>query len=147
MLAPAIVRAARERGLRLELPREVEETAGEGLRGIVDGHEVRVGKRSWALPGSAPAAADGHASSAPWVVVDGVAAGSLELADVIRPEARATLAALRARGIQEIVLLTGDRAEVAAAVGAAAGVDRVVAEASPPAKCRRSPKRASRASR
>ena len=136
VLAPAIVRAARERGLRLSLPREVAETPGEGLRGLVDGHQVRVGKRDWALPKNAPLAAEtaGHASSAPWVVVDGVAAGSLVLADVIRPEAKATLAALRAAGIKEIILLTGDRAEVAAAVGGAAGVDRVVAEASPAGK-------------
>jgi heavy metal translocating P-type ATPase len=136
VLGPAIVRAARDRGLRLSLPREVEETSGEGLRGLVDGHEVRIGKLGWALPGIPPpaGAAAGHASSAPWVVVDGAAAGSLVLADVIRPEAKATLAALRVAGIKEIILLTGDRAEVAAEVGASAGVDRVVAEASPAGK-------------
>ncbi len=140
VLAPAIVRAAKSRGLQLSLPEEVRETPGEGIEGKVDGRAVRVGKLGWVAPARhCRRRRQGRdASSAPWVVVDGVPAGALVLADVIRTEARATISALRAAGIREVLLLTGDRQENAAAVGASAGVDRVIAEASPPTRFGRS---------
>ena len=54
VLACAVVRAAAERGCELVLPDGCEEVPGHGIRGIVDGHRVAVGKAEWA---GAPAAA------------------------------------------------------------------------------------------
>ena len=68
------------------------------------------------------------------VAVDGVAAGVLVLADEIRPEAAAVLAAFRQRGVERIVLASGDHADVTDAVGARA-------------RCRRDQERADAASR
>jgi P-type E1-E2 ATPase len=68
------------------------------------------------------------------VVVDGAPAGLLVLADPLRADAAAMLATARAAGIRRIVLLSGDRASVAGAVGAALGVDAVLAERSPAEK-------------
>ena len=47
VLAAAVVRAARARDLALSFPDDVEEVPGHGVRGIVDGHRVAVGKASW----------------------------------------------------------------------------------------------------
>ncbi len=138
VLAAAIVRAGRERGLVLELPSHTEEVTGAGIRGTVGGHEVALGKASWA----------GVRGDEPWVVtarqrgeldgavcvfvgVDGLPAGAFVLADPIRPDAARTIRSLRRAGIRRVVMVTGDRADVAATVGAMIGVDEVVAEQSP----------------
>jgi soluble P-type ATPase len=66
-----------------------------------------------------------------FVAVDGSPAGVLIMDDPVRPDARRTIRALRAGGIRRIVVVTGDRSEVAATVGAVIGVDEVLAERSP----------------
>ena len=141
-LAEAIVGAARERGCRLAFPRDTREQPGDGIEGAVEGHRVRVGKAEWVMAGAAlpPAAVELRArsrrtgSSAPFVAVDGTLAAAFVLEDSIRDDAPATLRALRAEGFREIVLLTGDQAAIAADVGEAVGVDRVLADQSPAAK-------------
>src|SRR5205085_2320130 len=62
---------------------------------------------------------------------EGVDAGRLLFADLVRPDAAATLDAMRALGIARIVLLTGDRPDVAEHVARDLGVDAVVADATP----------------
>ena len=141
-LAEALVGAARARGLRLAFPRDTREEPGEGIAGEVEGRRVRVGKADWVTAGAAlpPAAAALRAesrrtgSSAPFVAVDGILAAAFLLEDSIRGDAAATLRALRADGFREILLLTGDQAELAAEVGRTIGVDQVLAEQSPAAK-------------
>jgi soluble P-type ATPase len=66
-----------------------------------------------------------------FVSVDGSAAGVLVLDDPIRRDAARTIRSLRQSGIDRIVMVTGDRAEVADSVGAVIGVDEVLAERSP----------------
>jgi soluble P-type ATPase len=66
-----------------------------------------------------------------FVSVDGVPAGALILDDPLRPDAARTIRALRDGGISRIVMVTGDRAEVADAVGTVIGVDEVLAERTP----------------
>src|SRR5262249_23426548 len=55
VLATAIVSAANDRGLALELPEGVSEAHGYGVSGVVGGREVALGKRSWIVPGADPA--------------------------------------------------------------------------------------------
>ena len=141
VLAGAVVRAAAERGCQLALPAQVEEIAGQGIRGIVGGHRVAVGKAAWAgVTGSPPwaktarrqARLDGAMTV--FVAVDGQPAGVLVLDDPVRPDAGRTIRALRRGGISRIVMVTGDRAEVARSVGAVIGVDDVLAERTPAEK-------------
>src|SRR6266545_3580932 len=54
VLAAAVVRAARRDGLPLVLPTDVEEMAGHGVRGTVEGHTVAVGRAGWVAPDHAP---------------------------------------------------------------------------------------------
>ena len=138
VLAAALVRAATRRGLLLTLPSRVEEQAGRGVRGDVDGHEVTVGKAAWVGASerdpwvrSARRRADLDGSLSVFVGIDGEPAGALLFDDPIRLDAAATVRALRRAGIDRIVLVTGDRQEVADAVGTIIGVDEVLAERSP----------------
>ena len=141
VLAHAVVRAAEDRGAALVLPADVEEVAGQGIRGLVDGHRVALGKASWVGVAGAPqwakaarrrARLDG--SLTVFVAVDGDPAGVLVLDDPVRPDAARTIRSLRRSGISRVVMVSGDRPEVAETVGAVIGVDEVLAERSPAEK-------------
>ncbi len=141
VLADAVVAAARQRNCRLTPPQQVAEVPGQGISGLVDGHEVRLGKATWAgitgTPDWAKSArdrADIEGASTVFAGVDGKPAGVLVLDDPIRPDTGRTIAALRAGGINRIVMVTGDRREVAETVGAKTGVDEVLAERTPEGK-------------
>jgi heavy metal translocating P-type ATPase len=140
-VAGAVVAAARAAGLGLAMPESVEEVPGAGLRGVVEGRAVAVGGAGFlaglgvVVPETGPVA--WLAAAAPavaWVAVDGRAAGALLLADRIRPEAPRAMAALRSAGIDRLVMVTGDRAGPAAAVGEVLGLDGVHAEQTPEGK-------------
>ena len=138
VLADSVVAAARRRELALTVPSDVVEEHGYGLRGTVDGLEVRLGKSSWIVPDPAPGwvrqvrrRADLDGSMTVFVAVDGVPAGAVLLEDPIRPDAPRMVRALRAAGLERVVLLTGDRADVAGTVGRIVGVDAVLADRDP----------------
>jgi Cu+-exporting ATPase len=114
-LGKALVEAAVERGLALEEPAEFAARAGHGVRARIGGREVVVGR-----PGVT-------------VTVDGALAGTIEIADTIKPEAAAAVARLQAMGL-DVWLLTGDRRETAEAVAREAGIERIAAELPPDGK-------------
>lgn len=139
VIAETIVSAARARGLPLVLPAAVEEEPGAGITGIVEGRRVSVGSHAYA---AARAGAEdwtgrflrrmGHEGAAGvFVAVEGRMLGAILLADEIRPDAPRALRMLRQAGIGRVVMLTGDRQDVAEAIGAALGVDEVRAEQQP----------------
>jgi heavy metal translocating P-type ATPase len=141
VLASAVVRAAAGRDCRLVLPEQAEEISGQGIRGVVAGHRVAVGKAAWTgVTGSPPWAKSARRQAqldgalTVFVAVDGEPAGVLILDDPVRPDAARTIRALRRDGITRIVMVTGDRAEVAHAVGAVIGADEVLAERMPAEK-------------
>lgn len=80
-----------------------------------------------------------------WITVDGQVSGVILLRDAVRGDAGRTLRRLRAAGIERIVMLTGDRAEVAETVAGVLGIDRVLAEQTPAAKVERVREEARRA--
>ena len=141
VLAAAVVRAARERRLPLVLPAQVEELAGQGIRGRVEGRTVAVGNAAWVTAEGSPgwlravrrrAGLDGALTI--FVAVDHVPVGALLLDDPVRADAARTIRQLRSDGIRQVVMVTGDRLEIAEAVGAAIGVDEVLAERTPTEK-------------
>jgi soluble P-type ATPase/iron-sulfur cluster repair protein YtfE (RIC family) len=73
-------------------------------------------------------------SSSVFVGIDGALSGALILHDPVRPDSPLTLRALRASGIERVVLVTGDRPEVAEMVGAGIGADLILSERSPEEK-------------
>ncbi|HLF68710.1 MAG TPA: heavy metal translocating P-type ATPase [Gaiellaceae bacterium] len=140
VLAEALVHGAMERGLVLSAPERTSEAPGQGITGVVDGHEVAVGSSAWleklGCRGAveASAALDGSPSISQArvsVAVDGELAGVIVMADHVRPEAWGLADALRESGIEHVALVSGDRAEIAEEVGRLVGADTVYAEQSP----------------
>ncbi|MGE5728844.1 MAG: heavy metal translocating P-type ATPase [Gemmatimonas sp.] len=116
-LVEAAQTAAAQAGSSLPRATRIRESHGRGVSGLVDGHEVAVGARSFIserTPGAAGEMAalesrfvDGAGLRA-FVSVDGVVAGVVEYADRIRDDARTVMRDLRALGIRRILLLSGD---------------------------------------
>ncbi len=125
-LAEAVRAAAAARGLGLSEPRDFEAAPGWGVRARVDGRSVEVGSRRMLgdLAGAdgQPAALEAQGKTVLYVACDGRLAGWLAAADTLRPEVPAALEAVRALGVREIVLLTGDNERVAAALAGRLGV-------------------------
>lgn len=141
-IAQAVVKAAGERGIKLTLPSDIEELPGAGVAGTVDGDVVRVGsydyvcsmeeKPPWVERFLQRIGFEGAAGV--YVSVNGRLAGALQMADEIRVDTPRALRILRAAGIKRIVMLTGDRSDIAQTIGAALGVDEVMPEQTPAAK-------------
>jgi heavy metal translocating P-type ATPase len=139
-VAAALIRAAEARGLALSPPREVTELPGTGIEGIVDGKRVVVGGNSFVRrrsDGGDPRALLARARPAAMTVavaVDGTLSGLIVLVDRLRGDAAALLSSLRRGGVGRIVLASGDRLEIAQAVGKSLGVDLVLGDLTPDAK-------------
>jgi heavy metal translocating P-type ATPase len=139
VLASAIVRSARGRGLALAFPDEVHEEGGSGILGSVDGRKVALGKASWVSAGEPlPERARDlrrrtamEGSSCVFVAIDGSVAGAVVLDDPIRPDTPRVIRSLRRAGIKRVVMVTGDHPDVAESVGIALGVDRILSERDP----------------
>lgn len=137
VLAAAIVRQVGQEAIALARPEQARETAGQGVEGVVDGRRVLVGSAAWLAEHgigtgdrqALPAPSDGNAMVL--VGVDKRLAGVFVMGDHIRPDAHELVRRLRAAGIHHVAMLSGDREEIAQAVGCQLGLDRVYAEQSP----------------
>jgi Cd2+/Zn2+-exporting ATPase len=132
-LGRAIVEEADERGIEhtaLEVTAFVA-TAGEGARAVIAGQEHVIGRPSL-FPGErVPAALQGGRHSLVGLSRGGALLGWIALADRPRDGAAEAVAALRAEGIRQIVMLTGDNRETAEAIRVTVGLDEARAELLP----------------
>jgi len=143
-LAAAVVRAAWERGLRLDEVSEVKAVPGLGVHARVNGDSVSIGnERLFAQQGEKVAAdlADQlarleMAGKTTMIISNGHVQGIIAVADQVRPSARQVIARLKRLGIDKIVILTGDNLQVAKAIAAQLGIDEVHAELLPEDKVR-----------
>lgn len=109
----------------------IQEIAGHGVQALVDGHPVAVGnaklmeKIGAALP---DARTDG---TTVYVAADGKYIGCIVISDVVKPTAKAAMAALKENGVKMAVMLTGDAKAAADRVAAEIGMDRVESELLP----------------
>ncbi|WP_151529698.1 MULTISPECIES: cation-translocating P-type ATPase [Corynebacterium] len=122
-LARAIVQAAAQQGISPATATDVRETPGEGLRGIVEGTEISVGR-------ARAVAATVSGASVVEVRREGEPLGIIELADSLREEAPEAVRALEAQGLRT-VMLSGDRQEAAEAIAHSAGIADVRGDLSP----------------
>ncbi|MFF5386898.1 heavy metal translocating P-type ATPase [Streptomyces sp. NPDC013012] len=131
-VARAVAEAAAERCGPLPAPKTFENVPGLGVRGSVDGRLVVVGRAALlAAEGiEVPAASEPGAVHVAW---DGVARGTLTVADAVKDTSAEAVARLRALGLRP-VLLTGDHRAVAEAVADEVGIDEVIAEVLPEGK-------------
>ncbi|WP_426363970.1 heavy metal translocating P-type ATPase [Streptomyces sp. E-08] len=131
-VARAIAAGATERCGELPTPKTFENVPGLGVRGSVDGRLVLVGRAALLESEGveAPATTEPGAVHVAW---DGVARGTLTVADTVKDTSAEAVARLRALGLRP-VLLTGDHRAVAEAVAAEVGIDEVIAEVLPEEK-------------
>jgi Cu+-exporting ATPase len=116
-LAQAIARAARLEVGELPPVERFRNLPGVGVAGLVDGHEVEVGRGAGAIQ----------------VAWDGTPRAALAVRDTVRPTSAAAVADLKRLGLTP-VLLTGDGRAAAERVAADVGIERVVAEVRPDVK-------------
>ena len=111
--------------------RDVREESGHGVSAVVDEHVVMVGNdKLMAEHGSSWHECD-LTGTVLHVAVDGVYAGHIVIADVVKDDAAQTIRDLHAAGVKKCVMLTGDRRDVAEAVAKKLGLDEVHAQLLP----------------
>ena len=109
----------------------IQEIAGHGVQALVDGHPVAVGnaklmkKIGVALPDERT---DG---TTVYVAADGKYIGCVVISDVVKPTAKAAMAALKENGVKMTVMLTGDAKAAADRVATEIGMDRVESQLLP----------------
>lgn len=140
-LAEAVIRSTEERRIEIPTHAECEVIVGLGMRTRADdGRELLLGSPSLLENHGVAIGEDAldwvdklrHASETPLLLaVDGQLVGLVSLSDELRPEARAVLDALRADGVTEIAMLTGDHPVTAATIAGQLGIDQWAAEVTP----------------
>jgi heavy metal translocating P-type ATPase len=139
VLASAVVQAATERGLSLKVPEHVRESHGSGLSGVIEGRHVAAGSRDMIFAGGgvsdwasrAIRRASWRSALVVFVAVQGRPIGALLLADELRSDTPRAIRLLRDAGVKRMVMVTGDRAAAAQAIGAALDLDAVLADRVP----------------
>jgi Cu+-exporting ATPase len=140
-LGQAIVHGAEERGLRLPAVEAFEALAGRGIEAkvaaspalaVLAGNRKLMEERGVAL-GALEADADrlaGEGKTPMFIAVDGIPAGIVAVADVVKPSSRAAIERLHKMGI-EVAMITGDNKKTADAIAKQVGIDRVLSEVLP----------------
>ncbi len=138
-LAKAIVVRATELALPFAEPNEFSYTPGRGIRVAYQGEEILVGSRVLLAQheiASIPVASDGaDGTSEIYVARSGRFLGTIRIADVLRPEAKNAVAAMRHMGLRT-VLLSGDTQAATSCVGDDLGVDEAIGELLPEQKAK-----------
>ena len=137
-LGEAIVRAARERELRLAQPEGFEAQTGQGVMARVEGHRVALGNAKMMKEGSVPlegleAEAErlqSEAKTVVWVAVDGEAVGLIGIADTLKPGSKDAVDQMHELGLT-VIMMTGDNAATARKIAEQVGIDRVLSEVLP----------------
>ena len=140
-MANAVVRAAKERGIsHEEMHSEVEYIVAHGIASRVGGERVVIGSHHFVfedekctIPTAEQQKFDAlkPAYSHLYMAASGQLVGVICISDPLRPEAAAVLNGLRALGIRNAVMMTGDSERTAAAIAKQVGVDRFFAEVLP----------------
>ena len=110
---------------------EVEEIPGHGVSAVVDGHRVLAGNLKLMKRMDIPYEENSVSGTVVYVAVDDKFAGSIVIADEVKEDAKAAIAALNAAGVRKTVMLTGDRREVGEEVASKLGLDQVYTELLP----------------
>jgi Cu+-exporting ATPase len=140
-LAAAITASAEERDIKLAKTSLFESITGKGVKGEVEGHQVALGNRTFVDdlqidPGALVSNAEklrAGGQTVMFVIIDGQVAGLIGVADPIKETTAEAIRQLHEEGIR-IVMVTGDSATTAKAVGKELGLDEVVAEVLPSQK-------------
>jgi len=138
-LAIAVVKAAQERGVKIETATHFDTFGGRGVAGTVLAETVLVGNRAFLNERSVTIPADvdsritefeQEGKTAVLVAAGGAIAGVIAIADQVKPTTKDAISRLRMMKIH-VAMLTGDNRRTAEAIGRQIGIDRVIAEVLP----------------
>lgn len=139
-LAGAVLEAARVKGLVPTEPERFESFPGQGVHAVVEGHDIYVGNKAFAVAHGFADLGDGllaHHESAgktPLIAtIDGLPLAILALADVPRSAAADAIRELKAMGLRTL-MVSGDTRRTAEAIARTLGIDEVRAEVRPDGK-------------
>ena len=141
-LATAVVAYARAQGVsHLPEVQNFKAVVGSGVQGTVNGRRVHIGTEVWmrtlgidtASLQSQRQAWEAAAKTTVWIAVDGQVAGLLGIADALKPSSARAVQSLQRMGL-EVVMLTGDNRQTAAAIAEAVGIDRFISNVRPDEK-------------
>ena len=110
---------------------DIEEISGHGICARVDGHNVLVGNDKLMKSYNVDYRDCHSVGTVIHVAIDNEYQGHIVISDVVKPEAKEAIAALKKLGIHNTVMLTGDSSKVAATVADSLGIDRVLSELLP----------------
>ena len=113
---------------------DIQEISGNGVTAVVDGHTVAAGNDKLMDRLGIPYIPCRSVGTIIHMAIDGRYAGHIVISDVVKPNARAAIQALKAAGVRRTVMLTGDAARVADHVAAELGIDQVCSQLLPAGK-------------
>lgn len=128
ILARSLLAYASQHNISLATVSGLTEETGKGITAMIEDHQVKVGKRQFVAPQNQQAALD---TTAIYVSVDGNYYGAIAFTDHVRPEAAQTMAKLKAAGVTNLIMLTGDQRAIAQQVAKAVGISTVKADLLP----------------
>ena len=111
--------------------RDVEEISGHGVTAIVDGKKVAAGNVKLMKQLSIPYQTPQKVGTEVHVAIDGTYVGYILISDVIKHNAKEAVSGMKAAGVKQVVMLTGDTKKVADAVAEELGIDVVKSELLP----------------
>lgn len=135
-IATGIVQSAKQQNLPIDSVTDFQSITGKGIEGHVNGRKINAVSPGFVKASNFPYDKElfnelsDHGKTVIFVLVDDELAGMIALADMVRDTAKQAVAALKAKGIQSI-MLTGDNQKVANWVAEQLGIDEVYAEVLP----------------
>lgn len=109
----------------------IEEIAGHGIRGTVQGHKVYAGNEKLMNKIGVDITEKHPEGTVVYMAIDHQYAGCIVISDVIKETSKAAIQSLKSQGIKETIMLTGDTKQTATKVAEEIGIDRVYSELLP----------------
>ncbi len=110
---------------------DVQEISGHGVTAVVDGHTVAAGNHRLMEQLGIEYIECHHVGTVVHVAIDGEYCGHILICDVVKPDAKDAISALKSIGVKETVMLTGDGDKAAQSVAAELGIDKVYSQLLP----------------
>ncbi len=114
--------------------KDVKEKSGFGVKAVVDGKQVLVGNQKWMTENKVLFSPTKEVGTVLYVSINGIYRGTIIIADQLKPHLENFIPSLKAQGISQTVLLTGDRLEIAQAVSKKLKIDTCYAPLLPQEK-------------
>ncbi len=120
-------------GLEIDRSRvtDIQEVSGHGIKAVVDGTMVAVGNDKLMSSLGIDFKACHSAGTIIHVAINNEYAGHIVISDVVKPQSKDAICALKSAGVEKTVMLTGDRKAVAEQVAKELGIDEVHSELLP----------------